>query len=89
MPKNPREINTRCPDNLSQLILKCLAKDKEKRFQGTEELLSELSNFEEGLFAKEKILGILYTRIQTSSSASRGAATRVKDHIKWNNQYLS
>ena len=55
MPKTPKEINAQCPDNLSQLILKCLEKDEEQRFQGVEEILSELSNIEKGFSAREKI----------------------------------
>ncbi len=54
IPKNPTVIITQCPDNLSQVILKCLEKDKERRFQRAEKLLYELSNIEEDFSTKEK-----------------------------------
>jgi serine/threonine protein kinase len=42
-PINPREFNTLVSEDLSQLILRCMEKDKERRFQQANELLSELS----------------------------------------------
>jgi serine/threonine protein kinase/Tfp pilus assembly protein PilF len=45
-PVNPREINAQVPENLSRLIIKCMEKDREKRFQSAEELLSDLAAFE-------------------------------------------
>jgi serine/threonine protein kinase/Tfp pilus assembly protein PilF len=39
------------PGALSQLILKCLEKDKEKRFQNTYDLFSELTKIETGISA--------------------------------------
>jgi len=45
-PKDPRDINAQIPDDLSQLILRCLEKDKEKRFPRTEELIQEISRIE-------------------------------------------
>lgn len=49
MPKNPKEINAQIPEGLSQLILRCLDKDKEKRYQSAEEVHSELTSIEEGI----------------------------------------
>jgi len=48
-PPDPKEFNPQIPEDLSQLILKCLEKDKEKRYQNPEELLSELSRLEKGV----------------------------------------
>ncbi|TET25767.1 MAG: hypothetical protein E3J76_01025, partial [Candidatus Aminicenantes bacterium] len=45
-PPDPRKINAQIPDDLSRLILKCMEKDKEKRHQRAEELLSELTKIE-------------------------------------------
>jgi len=42
-PINPREFNTLVSEDLSQLILRCMEKDKERRFQEANELLAELS----------------------------------------------
>ncbi|MBA7643543.1 Serine/threonine-protein kinase PknB [subsurface metagenome] len=41
-PKDPRELNSQLPEDLSLLILKCLEKDKEKRYQSAGEVRSEL-----------------------------------------------
>jgi serine/threonine protein kinase/Flp pilus assembly protein TadD len=48
-PKDPKELNSQIPDGLSQLILKCLEKNKEKRPQSAGELRSELESIEEGI----------------------------------------
>jgi len=55
IPKNPKEINAQIPDDLSRVIVNCLEKDKEKRHQDTNELLSELSKIGKGKPEKEKI----------------------------------
>ncbi|UCC83804.1 MAG: protein kinase [Gemmatimonadota bacterium] len=39
---DPRALNTRIPVEISQLILKCLGKDKQQRYQSTTELLADL-----------------------------------------------
>jgi serine/threonine protein kinase/Tfp pilus assembly protein PilF len=41
-PKAPKEINAQIPEALNRLILRCLEKKKEKRYQTAEEILSEL-----------------------------------------------
>jgi eukaryotic-like serine/threonine-protein kinase len=41
-PRDPRETNPQIPEPLSRLILRCLEKDREKRFQSAEEVLAEL-----------------------------------------------
>jgi len=55
-PQDPREVNAQIPEDLSSLILKCMEKDKEKRYQKAEELLSELSNIEKGIPTTERVL---------------------------------
>jgi serine/threonine-protein kinase len=45
-PRDPREINPQLPDDVSDLILRCLEKDKEKRFPRTEALIQEISRIE-------------------------------------------
>jgi len=49
MPRNPQELNSQIPDDLSRLILRCLEKDKEKRPQSAGELRSELESIEKGI----------------------------------------
>ena len=56
IPKDPREINAQIPEELSQLILRCIEKDKSNRFQSAEELLSELSRLEKGIPTTEKVV---------------------------------
>ncbi len=49
VPKDPRERNAQIPEDLSRLILKCLEKDKEKRYQSAGEVRSELDKIEKGI----------------------------------------
>jgi serine/threonine protein kinase/tetratricopeptide (TPR) repeat protein len=56
IPKNPKELNAQIPDNLSQVILKCMEKDRAKRYQSAPEVLSELIQVEKGLTTTERIL---------------------------------
>jgi len=45
-PENPNEYNAQIPDDLSQLILKCLEKDKERRIPDADTLFSILSGIQ-------------------------------------------
>lgn len=49
LPKNPKLLNPQIPDALNGLILKCLEKSKEKRYQSAEEVRAELERIEQGL----------------------------------------
>jgi serine/threonine protein kinase len=42
-PPDPRTINSQIPEDFSRLILRCLEKDRAKRFQSAEEVLAELA----------------------------------------------
>ena len=42
-PPNPRRINEQIPEDLSRVILKCMEKPKERRYQTAVQLLSELN----------------------------------------------
>lgn len=46
VPLNPQKMNSHISDEMSRLILKCLEKDREKRYQDTGELLLELGCIE-------------------------------------------
>ncbi len=55
IPKDPKELNSQIPDNLSRIILRCLEKDKEKRYENTEELRTELEAIEKGIPTTEQV----------------------------------
>ena len=48
-PKDPRDLNPQIPEDMSQLILKCMEKDKATRYQSAEELHAELDSIEKGI----------------------------------------
>ncbi len=56
-PRPPRQLNPQVPDDLNQVILKCLEKDKNNRYQSANKLRSDLENIEKGLpTTEEKIV---------------------------------
>jgi len=55
-PQPPKEVNAQIPEDLNSLILRCMEKDKAKRYQKAEELLSELTQIDKGISTTEKIL---------------------------------
>ena len=55
-PRNPKDFNAQLPDDLNRLILKCLEKDREKRYQSAEEILAEVNKINHGLPTTEKAL---------------------------------
>jgi len=55
-PRHPNELNAQIPEDLSRLILKCLEKDKDKRYQSTGEVHSQLENIEKGIPTAERIV---------------------------------
>ncbi|MDH5203766.1 MAG: protein kinase, partial [Nitrospirota bacterium] len=56
VPKDPKELNAQLPEDLSRVILKCLEKDKENRYQSAAEVHSELSSIERGIPTAERIV---------------------------------
>jgi len=56
MPKDPRDINAQIPEDLNQLILRCLEKDGDKRFRSAEDLRIELEKIEQGIPTTEHII---------------------------------
>ena len=55
-PPDPRDVNAQIPEDLSRVILRCMEKDKGKRYQKAEELLAELSQIEKGIPTTERVL---------------------------------
>jgi len=56
MPKHPKELNAQIPDDFNLVILKCLEKEKEKRFQSAGEVHSELEKIEKGIPTTERVV---------------------------------
>ena len=54
-PPDPRKINPDISEALSRLILKCLEKSREKRYQSAEALLAELNEIEKEFPSEERI----------------------------------
>ncbi len=48
MPANPRTFNASIPESLNRLILKCLEKDPDKRFQSAREVIEALDQLDVG-----------------------------------------
>ncbi len=48
-PRNPQETNPQVPDSLARLILRCLEKAKEARYQSAEDVLADLREIERDL----------------------------------------
>jgi serine/threonine protein kinase/tetratricopeptide (TPR) repeat protein len=65
--RHPRELNAEVPEELDRLILKCLAKKREERYQGAGELLSEVARIGEGISVTGPVAS-------TSSAAAAAAA---------------
>ncbi len=55
-PQDPREINSQIPENISSMIMRCLEKDREKRYQTAGELLAGLAKIEEGIPTEERVI---------------------------------
>jgi len=55
-PRPPKEINEQVPEDLNNVILRCMEKDKQNRYQSVGELQSELIGLEKGIPAKERIV---------------------------------
>jgi TolB-like protein/Tfp pilus assembly protein PilF len=55
-PEDPRKLNSQIPEDLSRVILRCMEKDKGKRYQSASELRSELINIEKGIPTTERVV---------------------------------
>jgi serine/threonine protein kinase len=56
IPKDPRVINSQITEGLSRLVLKCLEKTRERRYQTAEELRAELEKIEKGIPVAERVI---------------------------------
>jgi serine/threonine protein kinase/Tfp pilus assembly protein PilF len=55
-PKDPRKLNPSVPNDLSNVILKCLEKDRAKRYQSASDVHSELEKIEKGIPTTERVV---------------------------------
>ena len=55
LPQDPKKLNPEVSDELSRLILICMEKERERRYQSAEALLNDLHNIEDGLPLGTKI----------------------------------
>jgi serine/threonine protein kinase/Tfp pilus assembly protein PilF len=55
-PREPKELNPHIAEDINHLILKCMEKAKEKRYQTPDELLRDLIKIGEGIPTTERIL---------------------------------
>jgi TolB-like protein/tRNA A-37 threonylcarbamoyl transferase component Bud32 len=53
-PPDPREIDSEISEGLSRVVLRCLEKERWRRYQSTEELLEELRKVERGIPTAER-----------------------------------
>ncbi len=56
IPKNPKQLNPNIPDDLSRVILKCLEKEKIKRYQTAADVHTELEKIEKGIPTTERVV---------------------------------
>ncbi len=56
VPPSPRKVNPQVPEDLSRLVLRCLEKDRDRRFQTSEEFLAELARVEAGLPKTDRVV---------------------------------
>jgi len=56
IPRDPRELNAQIPQDLDRLVLKCLEKDKAKRYQSAGEMHADLERIEQGLPTTERVV---------------------------------
>lgn len=62
VPLDPRRLNHQIPEDFSRVILRCMEKSREKRYQSAQELLSELNKLEEEKQEQKKSAEIPWER---------------------------
>jgi serine/threonine protein kinase/Flp pilus assembly protein TadD len=56
LPEDPKRFNAQIPEALSRLILRCLEKDKDKRYQSADEVHAELEAISQGMPTTQRIV---------------------------------
>ncbi|MBN2408553.1 MAG: protein kinase [Candidatus Aminicenantes bacterium] len=55
-PPHPSKLNPQVPPGLNRIVLRCLEKDREKRYQSAEELLADLNGIEAALPKTDRVI---------------------------------
>jgi len=55
-PVSPKEHNHQIPNNLNDAIMKCLEKNRQHRYQNTQDLIEALTEIENGIPSTERVL---------------------------------
>ena len=71
-PIPPRQLNVEIPEPLNGLILRCLEKDKENRYQTADDLLADLVRIEDGLPISERVILKARPTIRISREKPKG-----------------
>jgi tetratricopeptide (TPR) repeat protein/predicted Ser/Thr protein kinase len=79
VPQDPKKWNAQIPEDLNGLILKCLQKEKDQRYQSAGEVRSELEKIEQGLPTTERVIA------KKKPTASREITVKfsLDKHFKW------
>lgn len=56
LPQDPRKINPQIPESLTRLVLRCLEKNREKRYPTAEALRADIEKIKEGLPIAERVI---------------------------------
>ena len=78
-PQEPKNLNAHIPEDLNSLILKCLEKEKDQRYQSAGEVHSELEKIEQGLPTTERIVA----KKKPTTSREITVKFSLDKHFKW------
>jgi tetratricopeptide (TPR) repeat protein/TolB-like protein len=79
IPEAPKNLNAQIPEDLNALILRCLQKEKDQRYQSAADVRSELEKIELGLPTTERVVA------KKKPTASREITVKfsLDKHFKW------
>ncbi len=78
-PQDPKDLNGQIPEDLNGLIMKCLHKEKDQRYQSAGEVCAELEKIEQGLPTTERIV----PKKKTTTSREITVKFSLDRHFKW------
>jgi tetratricopeptide (TPR) repeat protein/TolB-like protein len=79
IPQDPKNLNAQIPEDLNSLILKCLQKEKDQRYQSASEVRSELEKIEQGLPTTERIIA----KKKPTTAREITVKFSLDKHFKW------